>query len=243
MFDGLLGYNYGYGYGYNFGWVYALIIIGVILGFIMLGLSIFKSIGLNDVARKRGMNDSVLAWIAPFGNLYLRGQMVPQVPMLGTTIRNMPVVLPLTFLGTLLVAYLFNLIPVAGWILSLIILLVFWVFTVYINYLIIREYRPQSAIVLAIFSSIGFFSIRNDAPRTMGPIIIQAAPRPQYPPQGYPQQGYQQGYQQPPPGYQQQPQGYGQQPPPPQQYQQQPPQGYQQQPPPPPPQQYQPPRQ
>ncbi|MDR2670096.1 MAG: hypothetical protein LBC26_00030 [Oscillospiraceae bacterium] len=188
---------------------------------IALGLWVLYALGFMEVAKKSPY--AKFAWMAwvPVCNYYLLGLLVPD-PYIGKFKVNQFSVMLAALAGVMIlsdVAVLGSLISIG-----------FYALTVLINMEIFKRYRPQSAVVLAIFYPIGYFIIRSQ--------VMSGGAAPQQPAAG----GYAPGYQAPPqPGYQpapdasayqQQPAQPGYQPPQAASYQQpsQPQAGYQPQP-------------
>ncbi|MDR1158144.1 MAG: hypothetical protein LBK75_07545 [Oscillospiraceae bacterium] len=196
----------------------AAVVTAVLTLVIALGLWVLYALGFMEVAKKSPY--AKFAWMAwvPVCNYYLLGLLVPD-PYIGKFKLNQFSVMLAALAGVMLLGD----VAVLGWLISL----GFYALTVLINMEIFKRYRPQSAVVLAIFYPIGYFIIRSQvmsggaAPQRPAGYApgYQAPPQPGYQPapdaSAYQQPPAQPGYQPPQPGYQ------------PAEYQQPPQPGYQ----------------
>ncbi|MDR0380594.1 MAG: hypothetical protein LBH86_01180 [Oscillospiraceae bacterium] len=207
---------------FYYGGALAIVMVLITLVF-TIGIWVLYALGFMEVAKRSPY--AKFAWMAwvPVCNYYLLGLLVPD-PYIGKIKLNQFNLMLAALAGVVILPGL----PVISWLTGWLISLGFYALTVLINLEIFKRYRPQSAVVLAIFYPIGYFIIRS---QVMGGGAAQPQPAAggYAPPQAPPQPGYQpapdaSSYQQPQPGYQQAPPQPGYQPAPDASSHQQPPQ-------------------
>lgn len=138
-------------------------ILGVfVLLFALIGLVfyILKSIGLQTLAAKRGIENPWLAWI-PIADLYIMGLLVGEMDILNYHLDNLGLWVPVIFVGGGILAK----IPIIGFLFSVALL----VFAILFIYKLFESYTSQAVLytvlstLLCLFP-IFLFVIRNNEP-------------------------------------------------------------------------------
>ncbi len=134
--------------------------LGMIFILIGVGLWILKSIGLSQMAKKRGIENEWLAWL-PVADLYIMGTIVEEMNLFGIQINNLGLWFPvISLFGGLLSS-----IPILGIILFIGVL----VFQIAFIYKLFSLYTDQATIytVLCVFFAflwpIFIFTLRNNS--------------------------------------------------------------------------------
>jgi hypothetical protein len=154
--------------GVGYGAALWLIIISLAVILIFVACWVLHALGFFEVAKRSPHADKAwMAWV-PFCRQYLLGLIVPETRVGALNLNSFPL-----FLAALPAALcLHRLLAPAAW-------LALYALLVLVNLEVFRRYRPNDAVVLAIFYPVGYLIIRN---QVMG--RVTAAP--QIPPQGYP---------------------------------------------------------
>lgn len=120
---------------------------------------VLKSLGLYNLAIKRGLENPWLAWI-PIADLYLLGLLVGEMDLFGYHLDNLGLWVPVIFVGGMILAK----IPFLGKLFWLALL----VFSIMFMYKLFELYAPDQAILYTVLSVFLFpvfiFIIRNNEP-------------------------------------------------------------------------------
>ncbi len=134
--------------------------LSIIFMVVFVALWVLKSIGLAQMAKKRGIENEWLAWL-PIADLYIMGSIVEEMNLFGMQINNLGLWFPVVSL----VGGLLGGIPVLGIILFIGVL----IFQIAFIYNLFKLYTDQSAIytVLCVFFAFLFpifiFALRNNS--------------------------------------------------------------------------------
>jgi hypothetical protein len=129
---------------------------------ISIGLFILLAIGLYGLAKTENTGNEWFAFI-PILQFYIVGKILREIKISTYTIPQLELVLPLAPLAVLIAGSILGIIPIIGGLLSLVLNIAYFVFSIMIMFKLYKRYKGDSATLMTVLSVILFF---------MGPLYV-----------------------------------------------------------------------
>jgi hypothetical protein len=143
-----------------------LLMMGGLLSLVVLvvGIALYLlfAIGLYGLARNERTGYEWLAFI-PILQLYILGKILKQIRIGTYNIPQLELVLPIAPVAVTIACRILEIIPLLGWLLSVLLNIAYAVFCIIVLYNFFRRYKGEKAVLMTVLSVVLFF---------MGPIYI-----------------------------------------------------------------------
>lgn len=143
-----------------------LLLVGGItsLLFILISIALYVlfAIGLYGVAQTEKTGNEWFAFI-PILQLYIVGKILKELKISTYTVPSLELVLPIAPIAVLVAGAIFDIIPLLGGFLSLILNIAYFIFSILVIHKFFKRYKGQQATLMTVLSVLLFF---------MGPIYV-----------------------------------------------------------------------